>query len=129
MLNQSVAADRIPLDLAFHALADVTRRAMLDQLSEGPASVSALAQPLAMSLPAVIQHLHVLEASGLVRSEKVGRVRTCSIESGALHTAEQWIAQRRAGWEQRLDRLGEYLAEHPEHPDPPERQISQRSHP
>jgi DNA-binding transcriptional ArsR family regulator len=116
------------LDLAFHALADVTRRAMLDQLSEGPASVSALAQPLAMSLPAVIQHLHVLEASGLVRSKKVGRVRTCSIESRALGTAEQWIAQRRAGWEQRLDRLGEYLAEHPERPDSPEK-TSQRSHP
>jgi DNA-binding transcriptional ArsR family regulator len=102
---------------------------MLDQLSEGPASVSALARPLEISLPAVIQHLHVLEASGLVRSKKVGRVRTCSIESSALHTAEQWIAQRRASWEQRLDRLGEYLAEHPEHPDPPERQTSQRSNP
>jgi DNA-binding transcriptional ArsR family regulator len=102
---------------------------MLDQLSEGPASVSELARPLAMSLPAVIQHLHVLEASGLVRSEKVGRVRTCSIESNALHTAERWIARRRASWEERLDRLGSYLVEHPEQPDLSDRQTSQRSHP
>ncbi len=102
---------------------------MLDRLSEGPASVSQLARPLAMSLPAVIQHLHVLEAGGLVRSQKVGRVRTCSIESDALQTTEQWISQRRAGWEERLDRLGEYLAEHPEHPGPPDKQTSQRSHP
>jgi DNA-binding transcriptional ArsR family regulator len=117
MLNQNVPASPIPLDLAFQALADVTRRAMLDRLSEGPASVSELARPLAMSLPAVIQHLRVLEASGLVRSEKVGRVRTCSIESGALEAAERWIAQRRTDWEERLDRLGAYLAEHPERPD------------
>lgn len=82
-----------------------------------------------MSLPAVIQHLHVLEASGLVRSEKVGRVRTCSIQSSALRTAEEWISQRCAGWEERLDRLGEYLAEHPEHSGPPDKQTSQRSHP
>lgn len=120
------------MDLAFQALADVTRRAMLEQLSEGPASVSQLARPLAMSLPAVIQHLHVLEASGMVRSEKVGRVRTCSIESSSLQSAEQWISQRRAGWEQRLDRLGKYLAEHPDHPDRqtdhPGQQTSQRSH-
>lgn len=102
---------------------------MLVRLSEGPASVSQLARPLAMSLPAVIQHLHVLEASGLVRSEKVGRVRTCSIQSSALQTAEEWISQRRAGWEERLDRLGEYLAEHPEHLGPPDQQTSQRSHP
>ncbi len=126
MLNQNVPASRIPLDLAFQALADVTRRAMLDRLSEGPISVSELARPFAMSLPAVIQHLHVLEAGGLVRSEKVGRVRTCSIESNALHTAEQWIAQRRASWEERLDRLGAYLAEHPDRSD---RQTSKGSHP
>jgi DNA-binding transcriptional ArsR family regulator len=121
--------ERVPLDLAFQALADVTRRAMVERLSDGPASVSDLARPLAMSLPAVMQHLRVLEASGLVRSEKVGRVRTCRIESGALGSAEQWITQRRASWEERLDRLGEYLAEHPERPDPPERQTSQRRHP
>jgi DNA-binding transcriptional ArsR family regulator len=90
---------------------------MVDRLSRGPASVSELAQPLAMSLPAVVQHLHVLEASGLVRSEKVGRVRTCRIEPAALGTAEQWIAERRTSWERRLDRLGEYLAEHPAEPD------------
>jgi DNA-binding transcriptional ArsR family regulator len=70
-----------------------------------------------MSLPAVLQHLRVLEASGLVRSEKVGRVRTCRIEPKALRTAEQWISERRTIWERRLDRLGDYLAEHPEEPD------------
>jgi DNA-binding transcriptional ArsR family regulator len=84
---------------------------MVERLSRGPASVSALAQPLAMSLPAVIQHLQVLEASGLVRSEKVGRVRTCRIEPTALRTVERWIAGRRASWDRRLDRLGDYLAE------------------
>ena len=111
MLNQSV-----PLDRLFQALADPTRRAMVDRLSRGPASVGELARPLAMSLPAVIQHLQVLEASGLVRSEKIGRVRTCRVEPAALRTAEQWIAERRASWERRLDRLGEYLAEHPDEP-------------
>jgi DNA-binding transcriptional ArsR family regulator len=112
VLNQSV-----PLDLLFQALADPARRVMVERLSRGPASVSELAQPLAMSLPAVIQHLHVLEASGLVRSEKVGRVRTCRIESAALRTAETWIAERRTSWERRLDRLGAYLAEHPDEPN------------
>ncbi|HEY5193154.1 MAG TPA: metalloregulator ArsR/SmtB family transcription factor [Solirubrobacteraceae bacterium] len=111
MLNQ-----RVPLDLTFQALADPTRRAMVDRLTRGPASVSELAGPLTMSLPAVVQHLHVLEASGLVRSEKVGRVRTCHIEPLTLDGAEQWISERRKSWEQRLDRLGEYLAEHPEQP-------------
>ncbi len=99
-----------PLDRTFHAMADPTRRLMLEQLSHGPASVSALAEPLTMSLPAVLQHLQILEASGLVRSEKVGRVRTCRIEPAALRTVEAWIAARRAGWERRLDRLGDYLA-------------------
>jgi DNA-binding transcriptional ArsR family regulator len=108
--------ERVPLDLAFQALADVTRRTMVERLSDGPASVSELARPLAMSLSAVMQHLQVLEASGLVRSEKVGRVRTCRVEAKALGGAEDWIAQRRKSWEQRLDRLGEYLAEHPEQP-------------
>jgi len=84
---------------------------MVEQLSGGNASVSDLADPLPISLPAVMQHLQVLEDSGLVRSEKVGRVRTCSIELAALQPAERWIRQRRAGWERRLDRLGEYLAE------------------
>ncbi len=111
MLNQSAA-----LDLMFQALADPTRRVMVERLARGPASVSELAKPLTMSLPAVVQHLQVLEASGLVRSEKVGRVRTCRIEPKALRTAEGWIAQRRTIWERRLDRLGEYLAQHPDEP-------------
>ena len=84
---------------------------MVEQLSRGPASVSELAEPLAMSLPAVMQHLQVLEASGLVRTEKIGRVRTCTIEPAALTLAEQWIGARRTLWERRLDRLGEYLEE------------------
>jgi DNA-binding transcriptional ArsR family regulator len=95
----------------FQALADPTRRALVERLSRGPASVSELAQPLAMSLPAVLQHLQLLEACGLVRSEKAGRVRTCRIEQQALRTAEEWIAARRATWESRLNRLGVYLAE------------------
>ena len=108
---------RVPaLDATFHALADPARRAMVERLCRGPASVSELAQPLEMTLSAVVQHLAVLEASGLVRSEKVGRVRTCRLEPAALRTAEQWIAERRTSWERRLDRLGDYLAEHPEDP-------------
>lgn len=98
----------------FQALADPSRRSMVERLSRGPASVSELAKPLSMSLPAVIQHLQVLEASGLVHSEKVGRVRTCRIQPAALQAAEQWIVDRRAGWQSRLDRLGDYLAAHPE---------------
>ena len=100
-----------PLDLVFQALADPTRRAMVERLSRGPASVSQLAAPMPMTLPAVVQHLLVLEASGLVRSEKVGRVRTCHIQPAALRSAERWIAERRKLWEHRLDRLGEVLAE------------------
>ena len=97
------------LDLVFQALADPTRRAIIARLSRGPATMSVLAEPLEMSLPAVHQHLAVLEASGLVRSEKVGRVRTCRIEPAALARAERWIAARRNTWEKRLDRLGEFL--------------------
>jgi DNA-binding transcriptional ArsR family regulator len=100
-----------PLDLAFHALSDSSRRGMLDRLSRGPASVSELAAPLKMSLAAVVQHVQVLEASGLVDTEKVGRVRTCRVAAPALHGAELWISQRRAVWERRLDRLGEVLEE------------------
>ncbi len=100
-----------PLDRMFQALADPTRRVMVERLSRGPASVSELAAPLLMSLPAVVQHLQVLEASGLVRTEKVGRVRTCQLEPGALQLAEQWINDRRLQWERRLDRLGAFLAE------------------
>lgn len=84
---------------------------MVDRLAQGPATVSELAEPLAMSLPGVMQHLKVLEASGLVASEKVGRVRTCRIEPQALSQAEHWIAERRALWERRLDRLGAFLEE------------------
>ena len=109
MLNQ-----RDPLDLVFQALADPSRRAMVERLCRGPASVSELARPLAMSLPAVVQHLQVLQDSGLVRSEKVGRVRTCQVEPAALRTAEKWIIERRTTWERRLDRLGDYLAGKPE---------------
>lgn len=89
---------------------------MVDRLTRGPASVSELARPLAMSLPAVIQHLHVLEASGLVRTEKIGRVRRCRIEPSGLRMTEDWVTARRRSWEERLDSLGEYLAEHPENP-------------
>jgi DNA-binding transcriptional ArsR family regulator len=109
MLNQSIALDRM-----FHALADPGRRQMVERLCRGPASVSELAKPLAMSLPAVVQHLQVLEQSGLVRSEKVGRVRTCRVETRALRTAEHWINERRTLWERRLDRLGDHLAENPD---------------
>jgi DNA-binding transcriptional ArsR family regulator len=103
MLNHS------HLDRLFHALADPARRAIVERLSRGPAPVSELARPLPMSLPAAMQHLGVLEAAGLVRSEKVGRVRTCAIEPQALSQAEQWINARRTEWQHRLDRLGEYL--------------------
>lgn len=98
-------------DLVFQALGDPTRRAIVERLARGPASVSELARPLPMSLPAVLQHLGVLEQSGLVRSEKVGRVRTCRIEPDALTNVERWVAERRAAWERRLDRLGDFLAE------------------
>jgi DNA-binding transcriptional ArsR family regulator len=100
-----------PVDRVFHALADPSRRLIVERLSEGPASVSELAEPLPMSLPAVLQHLQVLEGSGLVRSEKLGRVRTCRIEPAALRPLERWIGERRASWERRLDRLGDYLSE------------------
>jgi DNA-binding transcriptional ArsR family regulator len=106
MINQSAA-----LDLTFQALSDPARRAMVERLSKSPASVSELARPLAMSLPAVMQHLAVLESSGLVVSQKIGRVRTCRIEPKAISLAEQWINARRGEWERRLDRLGDYLEE------------------
>jgi DNA-binding transcriptional ArsR family regulator len=109
MLHQR--AGREPLDRVFHALADPSRMLIVERLSRGPASVSELAQPLPMSLPAVVQHLQVLQVSGLVSSEKVGRVRTCRIEPAALRPVERWIGARRSSWERRLDRLGEYLAE------------------
>ena len=98
-----------PLDRAFQALADPTRRAMVERLAQGPATVSELKQPLTMSLPAVMQHLAVLETSGLVVSQKSGRVRTCRINPATFAEAERWLAERRLEWERRLDRLGEYL--------------------
>jgi DNA-binding transcriptional ArsR family regulator len=104
MLNQSAGLDRL-----FHALSDPARRAMMERLTHGPAPMGELARPLPMSLPAAMQHLGVLEAAGLVRSEKVGRVRICSMEPQALSLAEQWINARRIEWEHRLDRLGDYL--------------------
>jgi DNA-binding transcriptional ArsR family regulator len=97
------------LDRTFRALADPSRRSIVDRLSRGPASVSELAEPLAMSLPAAVQHIDVLQRSGLVRSEKVGRVRTCRLEPAPMRTVEQWIAQHRITWENRLDLLGDVL--------------------
>jgi DNA-binding transcriptional ArsR family regulator len=97
------------LDRTFHALSDPTRRAMVQRLARGPASVSELARPLSISLPAVMQHLAVLETSGIVRTEKVGRVRTCSVEPKMLTLAERWISERRESWERKLDRLADYL--------------------
>ncbi len=118
MLKQREPTER-DIDLLFQALGDASRRAMVDRLTRGPASVSELARPLAMSLPAVVQHLHVLEASGLVRSQKLGRVRTCTVEPAALRLAERWIAERRTFWEDNLDRLGAFLAEDRDRPDQP----------
>jgi DNA-binding transcriptional ArsR family regulator len=102
---------KIRIDRVFHALGDPTRRAILDKLGKGPCSVSRLATPLAITLTAVVQHLQVLEASGLVRTEKVGRVRTCRIETAGFSALEQWIGDHRSMWERRLDRLGVLLAE------------------
>ena len=98
-----------PLDPIFQALADPTRRGMIARLTLGPASVSELAEPFDMSLPAIVQHLQVLETSGLVASEKIGRVRTCRIEPEAMLSARDWLESQRAAWEARLDRLGDYL--------------------
>ena len=106
MLDQTIDLDR-----TFQALADPSRRSMVERLTVGPASVSELARPLAMSLAAVVQHVQVLEACGVVRTEKVGRTRMCRIEPAAMTAAEQWISDRRRGWETRLDRLGDVLGE------------------
>ena len=99
------------IDRVFHALGDPTRRAILEKLSQGPVSVSRLAEPLEMTLAAVVQHLQVLEESGLVQTEKLGRVRTCRIEPAGLSVAAEWIGECRSMWEQGLDRLGDLLAE------------------
>ena len=108
------------LDAMFQALADPSRRRMVERLSRGPASVSELAEPFAMSLPAVVQHLQVLEASGLVKTEKIGRVRTCTLDTAAMSLAEQWINERRTQWQKRFDRLGRYLDELPDDLEPGE---------
>ncbi|MDB5507171.1 MAG: ArsR family transcriptional regulator [Devosia sp.] len=112
MLNQT---DRI--DTLFQALADPTRRMMVERLSRGPASVSELAKPFRMSLPAVVQHLAILEQSGLVKTRKLGRVRTCTIDNSVLSLAETWLNERRQEWERKLDRLETFLAE-PEDEEP-----------
>jgi DNA-binding transcriptional ArsR family regulator len=100
-----------PVDEVFRALGDPTQRDLVERLSGGPATVSQLARPLDMSLSAVVQHLAVLESCGLVRSEKVGRTRTCRTEPFGLRVAEDWFAGQRVAWAHRLDRLGEVLAE------------------
>ena len=106
--------DHAQIDHMFQALADPARRLMVERLSRGPASVSELAEPFDMSLSAVAQHIRLLQASGLIASEKIGRVRTCRIEPKALRTVEQWITERRTVWERRFDRLGHFLAEQSE---------------
>ena len=99
----------LSIDTVFHALADPTRRRMVERLGDGPASVTTLAEPLPMTLAAVVQHVQVLERSGLVVTEKHGRVRTCRLEPGRLEALEEWITARRRTWDRRLDRLGESL--------------------
>jgi len=106
-----MAKRKIDIDRLFHALGDPTRRAMLGRLSHGPMSVSALAEPLRITLTAVAQHLQILEECGLAHTEKLGRVRTCRIESAGFDALEQWIRDHRTIWERRLDRLGDLLAE------------------
>src|SRR3954464_5609595 len=101
------------LDLVFRALGDRTRRALVERLPRGAAWVSELAEPLTMSLAAVVQHLQVLESAGIVRSEKTGRVRTCRIEPEVLRAGGHWLGRQRTTWESRLDRLGDFLAEPP----------------
>lgn len=97
------------LDAAFHALADPTRRAVIQRLTRGPAPVKALAEPFGMGLPSFLKHLKVLEADGLIRTEKVGRVRTCHVEAARLAAAEAWLAEQRAVWQGRADRLADYV--------------------
>jgi DNA-binding transcriptional ArsR family regulator len=124
MLNNA-AVDRV-----FHALAEPMRRALVQRLSAGPMSVSDLAQPFDVTLAAIVQHLQVLEESGIVRSEKLGRVRTCRLEPEGLKLAERWISERRSTWERRLDRLGELLAEDDQaKPSPPKTKSKTRKKP
>lgn len=102
---------KIDIDRVFQALGDPTRRAILEHLSTGPVSLSHLAKPLDITVAAVVQHVQVLEGSGLVKTQKVGRVRTCRMEPAGLSAAERWVRDRRTLWEKRLDRLGGLLAE------------------
>jgi DNA-binding transcriptional ArsR family regulator len=102
---------KIDIDRVFHALGDPTRRAILDKLGRSPRSVSRLAEPLGITLTAVVQHLQILQESGLVRTEKVGRVRTASIDTAGLDVLQKWLSDRRSMWERRLDRLGDLLAD------------------
>ncbi|HEX4772998.1 MAG TPA: metalloregulator ArsR/SmtB family transcription factor [Bryobacteraceae bacterium] len=106
-----MASLRYDVGRILQALADPTRRAIVEKLSEGPTSVSRLAAPLNITVTAVAQHLQMLEESGLVHTEKIGRVRTCRIEPTGFSVLEQWIRDRRSIWERRLDRLGDLLAE------------------
>ena len=106
------------LDRAVHALADASRRHIVEQLGRGPASVSELAAPLPMTLAAVVQHVQVLEAAGIVRTRKEGRVRRCEVDVAALRPVDRWIADRKTMWEQTFDRLGATLAELTPTPDP-----------
>jgi DNA-binding transcriptional ArsR family regulator len=97
------------IERIFHALGDPTRRQIFEKISRAPISVSALAQPFEITLAAAVQHVQVLEASGLVRTEKVGRVRTCRVEPAGLNMIEKWVHDRRSSWERKLDRLGQFL--------------------
>jgi len=101
----------IDVDRLFHSLGDPTRRAILDRLVDGPSSVSRLAEPLGITLTAVMQHLQILADARLVHTEKLGRVRTCRLESAGFRALEQWIRNHRTAWERKLDRLGQFLAE------------------
>lgn len=122
MVNRST----VDLDRVFRALGDPSRRAMLERLSKGPATVSELASPHEMSLAAIVQHLQLLEECGLIRTEKIGRVRTCALEPKTLRAAERWVAERRTLWERRLDRLAE-LVEEPEQASPAKRRRKEPS--
>lgn len=111
MLHHSAADD------VFHALGDATRRRLVERLSQGPRSVSELAEPLGITLAAVVQHVQVLERCGIARTEKIGRVRTCHLDPRGLDLVQRWIAERRGLWERRLDRLGGLLDEDPSDPE------------
>ena len=104
-----MAGEKAKVDRVFQALGDATRREILEKLTERPHSVSHLAEPLGLTLAAIVQHIQVLEESGLVQTEKVGRVRVCTIEPRGFQVAKQWIEDRRTVWERRLDRLGDLL--------------------